>query len=143
MTLQKGFHKPLPRQIRHIREKGDGTFSVESSIDEFVREPLIPPCPPGWERAEPESPVMLLKLSDSVEPHEDWWVADAPEPKQRGALFWLLWARNPCYFGVEGAKSVKLFSGDWVFFDDSKEHWLMAKGMWLGCAWQLRPKETI
>jgi hypothetical protein len=133
-----GHHKPKPVQVRHIQEQGDGTFCKLSNIVELEEESFLPKVPQGWVRASAGESVMILKLSGNVEPHEDSWVENGPEPSERRALFWLLKSRHPCFFGTEESKPVSMMAGDWVFFDDRLQHWLMTSGQWLGCAWQLR-----
>jgi hypothetical protein len=134
--LIHGHHEPLRRQINYLKRHADDSFCAHLDL---VRYPSFMDNVPSLSEGLyfDDTAPMLLKLRN-VEPHIDTWVGNHPIPTERLALFWLLWIKHWCYFGVEGSKATCLKSGDFVVFDDSKEHYLMSSTQWVGVSWQLR-----
>ncbi len=127
-----------PDMIRLLRERADDTFMQTTRHKDFNDKKLIPSLPDGLCFAD-EHP-MILKIGN-VYPHTDPWCG-VGTPGIRRSLFWLLeieedGSEMTVFFGVEGHKAVQLKNGDYVIFDDSKEHFVIAESMWVGCAWQL------
>lgn len=144
MIHDKGFLSITEAQRAEIMKNADESFCVRSSKGFNELKPKID----GWEYA---GDAVLLRLRN-VEPHDDPWVSDGPDPRYRRALFWLMGeskrlktgqARfnqlrcDGIWFGC-GKDQIKLKPGEWVLFDDSKKHWVMSDYIWRGASWQMR-----
>lgn len=133
------FHKsnkrPHVEQIKEVSKWGDDSFCVACS-PRF--ESLGVPCVPFEEVTyNPEQRGILLSLKN-VHPHDDPWVGNYEiEPKERLAIFWVLKCGSPIWFGVVGHEPRQMSSGDYVVFDDSQTHFVIADKKWHGVAWQL------
>lgn len=135
MILHKGFFAPSVTQLREIRKTADESFTQLSS-HEFMK---FFPVFDGWQHAEETATLLALK---NVEPHDDPWVSRGAAPRMRRAIFWLLdggetFSGSGVFFGC-GRHSIHLKQGEFVVFNDSVNHWVMANKKWFGAAVQLR-----
>lgn len=140
MIFGTGFLKPTREQIDEVRVKSDDSFCVGSSESFMANFPSFE----GFEPA--DQSAILLKLRN-VEPHEDPWVANTSAPRSRRSIFWVLEGGGqegrfswPLIFGA-GGKTLRMKPGDFVVFNDAKEHWVMSTKLWRGAAIQLRPRK--
>lgn len=129
MILACGNLTPLKQQLKELRVNADGSFVIPSSHEFAAYFPIFR----GFEQA---NNPLLLKLKN-CEPHDDPWVGKGEEPNVRRSIFWLMDNSNYCFFGC-GEKHIKMHSGDFVVFDDSVVHWVMAEKQWRGASVQLQ-----
>lgn len=142
MIFETGHLMPTLEQIAHVKRVADDSFCSNTCEAFNARNPI----PKEYIIA---SPGIALRLRN-VEPHEDPFVGDDPEPRARRALFWLIDAPksrsmkkfdqttlNDVWFGC-GADLHRMKVGDWVLFNDAKKHFVMSDRIWRGAAWQLR-----
>jgi hypothetical protein len=140
MIFQIGFLKPTREQIDEIRVKSDDSFCVGSTESFMSNFPMFEGFAPD------EKSAMLLKMRN-VEPHSDPWVSNTSEPRSRRALFWLIEGGGQANrFGTSlifgaGGKTTPLKPGQFVVFNDAKDHWVMSEKLWKGAAIQLRPRK--
>lgn len=147
MIHDKGNLRPSLEQVAHACRTADDSFCQKSKPEFNVDIPKID----GFEYA---GDAVLLRLRN-VEPHNDPWVSNGNDPRVRRAVFWLLHIsggknQNRGYNQTKlddvwlgcGKDKIKMRVGDWVLFDDSKDHWVMSDHIWRGASWQLR-KERL
>lgn len=149
MIVHEGFQTATREQLVHARKRADESFCATAS-------PVFDDAGlPTFENWKPGCSTTLLKLAN-VEPHDDPWVGSHKdvldfnnppqgfnqfgEPLERLAIFWLLEVKSRLHdrirFYTEG-KWIQLKAGQFVVFDDSKTHAVMAESKWVGAAWQL------
>jgi hypothetical protein len=144
MIYESAHHPVYSAQLAEAKAKADESFCTQSSEDFMIGAPKITGYVPAMKDA------TLLKLRN-VEPHDDPWVGYEPHPfypevhgadwsmdgpKNRRAVFWLLHAPKPIHI-MCGNHFRKLRRGDYVVFDDSKLHCVIADAKWIGAAWQI------
>lgn len=129
-------HKPR-ELVSLVKRRGDLSFtSLLDTRDESIFA-LLPDVKPFGYEISHNSGVMLSGLV-YVEPHDDMPVGDLITGK---AIFGLL----------SGGKNFKLFvrngkewdiknmvPGEWVLFEDAKEHMVMSETPWCGVAIQVK-----
>lgn len=127
MIYETGNIQPSISQKRENERLGDDSFGRICSPD-FAK------GVPRFEgRKIDESTVILLKCKN-VEPHRDPYTASADaEPEKRAAFFWLTKGSLNIQCGYE---SKRMQEGDYIIFDDSKMHCVVADKQWLGAAGQ-------
>jgi hypothetical protein len=121
------------QMIWHASQNGTKDFARLATLPQFWNPTLVPPIPKGYVYDE-ESPLLIK--AQNIEPHVDTWDTSG-RPANNRSLFWLLKTRSHVHVGVHGQPAVKLLPNDYLIFDDSKEHWLMANHTWVGVIWKL------
>ena len=144
MIFEQAHHRVHSAQLAEAKAKADESFCRQSSEDFMVGAPKIIGYVPAMKDA------TLLKLRN-VEPHDDPWVGYEPHPfypevhgidwtmdgpKNRRAVFWLLHSPKPIHL-VCGGQARCLKTGDYVVFNDSLMHCVLAERTWIGAAWQI------
>ena len=128
MIYKKERFPPTSAEKKENRLRGDESFSNYCS-SVFGRNL------PEYEGRKLDFNSMILLNCKNVEPHKDPYVVNSArkEPKKRAAIFWL----------TEGELHIqcgdfceKMKSGDYIVFDDSIMHCVVADKKWRGAAAQ-------
>lgn len=144
-TLPKFNLRPTKRQLSLCRNHGKEDFSADADDRFFFEEDNIPSVP-EFVRTEPGS---LIKMRGSVEPHVDNDLDQDPREGQKGTIFWVLSARDihtniirTPVLKVDGYEALRMYPGDWVFFNHHLEHCVVFNNTWMGVAWQVKKIRT-
>jgi hypothetical protein len=126
MIYESGKIAPSPKERKENKLKGDESFSRLCS--ETFGKNL-----PNFEKRELDFNSMILLACKNVEPHRDPLVVDKITGLRRAALFWLTEGRVHLQCGDD---FIRMSSGDYVIFDDSIAHCVVADRKWRGAAAQ-------
>ncbi len=133
--LHKSKAQPHAQQIKEVLKWGNDTFATQCT-QQFA-DLGLPRVTLNEVDYEPNDRPILLALKN-VHPHNDTWIGlGEEEPLERLAVFWVLKCGEPIWFGVVGHEPVKMHAGDYVVFDDSQTHFVLAEKKWHGASWQL------
>ncbi len=134
MIYASGSQQPSNEQLAYARKWADESFCTTVETEFMVQVPT-------YKNMVPAQQAIVLKLK-SVEPHDDTWqgkINEAGEdgPPTRYAFFWLMKSAKPIHL-MCGTHSRRLMPNDWVVFDDSVLHCVVADSVWYGSAWQIQ-----
>ena len=135
MIYETGFQKPTAKQKQIAIKRADASFTEGVPWD-------FGDLPTGSKWLATTDTGILLKMRN-VEPHVDPWLSSAREPaeRKRSALFWVI--DLPSFERIHfqcGGQKASLRRGDYVVFNDSIMHCVVAERVWKGCAYQLLNK---
>ncbi len=126
MIYSSGNLAPTKTELQESIKRGDESFSTRPLFAFGLDLP-------EWEGRKIDFNSFMLLKCKNVEPHIDCYVADGEGGQKRIAIFWLTKGNLHLQCGNE---SKRMKSGDYVIFDDSKMHCVVADKQWYGAAAQ-------
>ena len=129
-------HKPR-KLVSLVKEKGDESFCshLDTSIEDNFK--LLPDVESHGYKISHDSAIMLSGLV-CVDPHTDFPVGTL---NTKHAVFGLLSGGKNLRLLVRNERGwnvTRMSPGDWVIFEDGKEHMVLADTAWSGIAVQLK-----
>ena len=125
MIEVSGYLNPPKELFKAVNAVADNSFCRCLSADEITTLPTIP----SWSPDRHTNTCLRLR---NVEPHTDDFIG-LGRPKTWRGMFWLL--RGNLWIQA-GADAQEMSSGDWVLFDDTVNHCVVAEKQWVGIAVQ-------
>lgn len=128
--LESGNLSPSIRVMKACKG-ADETFTHKVELDVCD----LPPAPKGF--AYSLDTAIALKIAGPVDPHTDEYMG-LGNPDDSIGLFWLLKENEGiCAHLMVETESLRMTSGTYAFFHDTKLHALIARKTWTGIAVQL------
>jgi hypothetical protein len=129
-------HKPK-KLVSIVKERGDESFCMffDTTIEDNFK--LLPDVESHGYKISHNSAIMLSGLV-CVDPHTDFSVGDLDT---KHAIFGLLSGGKNLRLLVRGERGwniTRMSPGDWVIFEDGKEHMVLADTAWSGIAIQVK-----